>query len=74
LAQSTYHGSKRQGTDCTEGSATQEELSPPAFLGANLTCLQNSYIGINGRRKKFVTVDAAYNEIVPINALLRITR
>ena len=38
-AQSTYHGSKRQGTDCTEGSATQEVVSPPAFLGANLTCL-----------------------------------
>jgi hypothetical protein len=37
LAQSTYHGSKRQGTDCNKGSVTREELSPPAFLGANLT-------------------------------------
>ncbi len=36
-AQSTYHGSKRQGTDCNKGSATREEVSPPAFLGANLT-------------------------------------
>jgi hypothetical protein len=30
---------------------TREAISPPAFLGANLTCLQNIYIGINGRRK-----------------------
>ena len=31
---------------------TQEEVSPPAFLGAHLTCLHYSYTGINGRRRK----------------------
>jgi hypothetical protein len=33
---------------------TREAISPPAFLGANLTCLQNIYIGINGRRKHWI--------------------
>jgi hypothetical protein len=31
---------------------TREAISPPAFLGANLTCLEDIYTGINGRRKK----------------------
>jgi hypothetical protein len=31
---------------------TREAISPPAFLGANLTCLEDIYTGINGRRKE----------------------
>jgi hypothetical protein len=45
-----------RGQTENKGSATQEEISPPAFLGANLTCLLNSYTEINGRRKKEVTL------------------
>src|SRR5512143_2536642 len=31
MAQSSYYGSGRQGTDCTQGSLTQEELRSPAL-------------------------------------------
>jgi hypothetical protein len=41
-----------RGQTENKGSATQEEVSPPAFLGAKLTCIEDSYTGINGRRKK----------------------
>jgi hypothetical protein len=34
---------------------TREAISPPAFLGANLTCSQDIYTGINGRRKLYET-------------------
>jgi hypothetical protein len=40
-----------RGQTENKGSATQEEISPPAFLGAKLTCIEDSYTGINGRRK-----------------------
>jgi hypothetical protein len=40
-----------RGQTENKGSATQEVISPPAFLGANLTCIEDSYTGINGRRK-----------------------
>ena len=46
-----------RGQTENKGSATQEVLSPPAFLGAKLTCLQDSYTGINGRRKHSVLDD-----------------
>ena len=36
----------------TEGSGTQEELSPPAFPGGNLTCFSLTYTGNEGRRKE----------------------
>jgi hypothetical protein len=42
-----------RGQTENKGSATQEEVSPPAFLGAKLICLQESYTAINGRRKKY---------------------
>ncbi len=35
----------------TKGSATQEEISPPAFPGGNLTYFSLIYTGIEGRRK-----------------------
>jgi hypothetical protein len=41
-----------RGQTENKGSATQEVISPPAFLGAKLTCLKDSYTGINGRRKQ----------------------
>jgi len=41
-----------RGQTENKGSATQEEVSPPAFLGAKLTCFEDSYTGINGRRKQ----------------------
>jgi hypothetical protein len=41
-----------RGQTENKGSATQEVLSPPAFLGANLTCIEDSYTEINGRRKE----------------------
>jgi len=31
MTQSTYHGLRRQGTDCTKGSETQEVVSSPAL-------------------------------------------
>jgi hypothetical protein len=40
-----------RGQTENKGSATQEVISPPAFLGAKLTCIKDSYTGINGRRK-----------------------
>jgi hypothetical protein len=45
-----------RGQTENKGSATQEVLSPPAFLGAKLTCLQDSYTGINGRRKYIIKI------------------
>jgi hypothetical protein len=57
LAHSTYHGPKKaRGQTENKGSAIQEVLSTPTFLGAKLTCLQESYRGINGRRKKLIVV------------------
>jgi hypothetical protein len=41
-----------RGQTANKGSATQEVISLPAFLGAKLTCFEDSYTGINGRRKK----------------------
>jgi hypothetical protein len=41
-----------RGQTENKGSATQEVISPPAFLGAKLTCIEDSYTGINGRRKE----------------------
>ncbi|HXX80103.1 MAG TPA: hypothetical protein VEI46_01020, partial [Thermodesulfovibrionales bacterium] len=31
MAQSSYHGSGRQGTNCSQGSLTQEGLRSPAL-------------------------------------------
>jgi hypothetical protein len=40
-----------RGQTENKDSPTQEAISPPAFLGAKLTCIEDSYTGINGRRK-----------------------
>ncbi len=50
----------------SKGSATQEEISPPAFPGGNHTRFLLTYTGIEGRRKKpallIFALDASFSD------------